>query len=408
MFVETLIQRLAGYDKFIFEPEMVSPGWERNFVESLANQLSNGNTLTEKQANLSIKLIKKYKPQLEAYFKTTLDLDNPVFAHPFRKLYIEKSITVNKNSIYVKFPYDEAIIKSIQKFVSDTAWTPETGYQNSSHKAAVGAWNHEDKVWSFSLREETVLWLGTTLVPQGFVADDTFKNWFDDINNIICQADEYAITAVNDGDRFSFKNASSKIPNLETSNVIEFLFHAKNYGVSIWDQAIDARLKEEVKSPVTLAFLNNQGMIYVDSNVYELDHFKELILFGGPVLIVIPGGSEIKHTKAWHQLALDAGINNSEISVMFRTPNQDNGGFNQYVKENELNNIVSENTKVVFVSTKIPKPLVKSGIEFNTVINLGYYNNMHFSMNILLTSPANIVYYNDKKPQGATICLPQN
>jgi hypothetical protein len=408
MFVETLIQRLACGDTFIFDPEIVSPGWEKNFVESLATQLSMGNTLTEKQAVLSIRLLKKYQVPLEVYFKTKIDLDNPVFAHPFRKLHIEKTIAVRNGTIQVKFPYDEELIKDIQKFVSETAVQPENIYTSSTAKSYIGAWNHDDKVWAFSLREETVLWLGSNLLSKNFTADATFLEWYNTINGIIDNANEYAITAVKADSGFLFKNASNKIPLLDTGNVIEFLYHAKNYGVSIWDESIDADLRKTECSPVTTALLNATGIVYIDSRAYGLENFKDLLLFGGPTLIVIPGGSEIKHTEAWHRYASSIGIENKDIAVMFRTPNQDNGGFNAYVKENELNNNVHETTKIVFVSTKIPKPLVKSDIVFNTVVNLGYYNNMHFSMNILLTSPANIVYYNDKKPQGATICLPQN
>ena len=408
MFVETLIQRLACGDTFLFDPEIVSPGWEKNFVESLATQLSNGNTLTEKQAALSIKLLKKYQVPLEVYFKTKIDLDNPVFAHPFRKLFIEKTITVRNGFIQVKFPYDEELIKAIQKFVSESAVVPENIYTSSTAKAYIGQWNHEDKVWAFSLREETVLWLGSNLLSRNFTADATFLEWYNNINTIIDNANDHAVIAVKTDSKFAFKNASNKIPVLDTSNVVEFLLHSKNYGVSIWDDAIASELRNSECSPITTALLNATGMVYVDSRVYDLENFKELLLFGGPILIVIPGGSEIKHTEAWHKYAASIGIANKDIAVMFRTPNQDNGGFNQYVKDNELNNNIHDDTKIVFVSTKIPKPLVKSGIVFNTVINLGYYSNMHFSMNILLTSPANIVYYNDKKPQGATICLPQN
>lgn len=408
MFVETLIQRLACGDTFLFEPELVSPGWEKNFIESLATQLSSGNTLTEKQAALSIRLLKKYQIPLEVFFKTKIDLDNPVFAHPFRKLFIEKTITVRNGTIQVKFPYDEELIKSIQNFVSEAAVVPEQVYTSSTAKSYIGAWNHEDKAWSFSLREETVLWLGSNLLSKNFTADAIFLEWYNTINGIIDDANEYAITAVKTNSGFEFRNASDKIPVLDTDNVVEFLYHAKNYGVSIWDELIDTDLRKTECSPVTTALLNASGIVYIDSRAYGLENFKDLLLFGGPTLIVIPGGSEIKHTEAWHKYASSIGIENRDIAVMFRTPNQDNGGFNQYVKDNELNNTIHETTKIVFVSTKIPKPLVKSGIVFNTVINLGYYNNMHFSMNILLTSPANIVYYNDKKPQGATICLPPN
>jgi hypothetical protein len=65
-----------------------------------------------------------------------------------------------------------------------------------------------------------------------------------------------------------------------------------------------------------------------------------------------------------------------------------------------LNNPVDENTKVVFVSTKITKPLVKSGVKFKTVINLGYYNYLHFTMSAAVDNAQNLVYYSMKQPNN--------
>jgi hypothetical protein len=64
--------------------------------------------------------------------------------------------------------------------------------------------------------------------------------------------------------------------------------------------------------------------------------------------------------------------------------------------------------KIVFASIKIPKPLVKSELRFNTVINLGYYRDLHYSMSVLLQSTPNIVYYNNKHPHGVNVCPQQS
>jgi hypothetical protein len=148
--------------------------------------------------------------------------------------------------------------------------------------------------------------------------------------------------------------------------------------------------------------------LFVDCTLYDVEQFENLVKFGGPTLIIVPGGIEGNHTRRWHESALKWGIDNSDMTVLFRMPNESHGTFNAYIKEHQLNNEVHENTKVVFVSTKIPKPLIKSGLKFNTVINLGYYKDLHYSMSVLLQSTPNIVYYNNKHPHGVNVWPQQN
>ena len=51
---------------------------------------------------------------------------------------------------------------------------------------------------------------------------------------------------------------------------------------------------------------------------------------------------------------------NESCSVLFRLDNDADGAeFNQYIKRNNLNNLVDNNTKIVYISNnKIPKPML--------------------------------------------------
>jgi hypothetical protein len=97
------------------------------------------------------------------------------------------------------------------------------------------------------------------------------------------------------------------------------------------------------------------------------------------------------------EFAYRLGIETKDMSVMFRLPNEQSD-FNQFVKDHELNGPITDTTRIVFVSTKITKPLIKSGVKFNTVINLGYYNYMHFTMSTVVDNARNLVYYSTKAP----------
>ena len=64
-------------------------------------------------------------------------------------------------------------------------------------------------------------------------------------------------------------------------------------------------------------------------------------------------------------------IPNTECSVLMRLDNEYNSNFNQYIKDNNLNNSLDKSTKVVYIrSNKIPKPLLKLNWNANSVLLL--------------------------------------
>lgn len=406
MYVEDLVERLVGYGKFLFEPNIIpSVGWEYNFATSVANQISNGSSLTEKQATMAVRILKKYKKELEAYFGKSIDLDNPVYRNPFRSLIEEKTIKIETHNgvkkIAVRFPYNAELIKNLQEYVSNADW--KSIRWNTTLKQYVAGWDHEVRAWLFTLKEENIIWVSNNLLSKGFTADEEFNEYLANILTVVDNVYDYAPCLIKEEGQFKYKNVSSRVPAPEGTNLIDILFKAKNVGVTAWSDEVDAELKSLYVSQVTSAFLNTKKALFVNSTSHDISVFKDILKYAGPVLIIIPGGSEVEHTMKWHKLAQDCLIDNADMSVMFRMPNESHGKFNQYIKDNQLNNEIHDNTKVVFVSTKIPKPLVKSGIKFKTVINLGYYRDLHFSMSVVLNSTTNVCYYNNKQPHGVNV-----
>ena len=58
-------------------------------------------------------------------------------------------------------------------------------------------------------------------------------------------------------------------------------------------------------------------------------------------------------------------ITNEEISVLFRLPTETGEKFNNFVREEKLNSSISEKTKAVFISSKVPKTILDKKIKFN-------------------------------------------
>jgi hypothetical protein len=109
-----------------------------------------------------------------------------------------------------------------------------------------------------------------------------------------------------------------------------------------------------------------------------------------PCLITVPGGNELSKLQLALPMLKAAGIENSEISVLFRLPNDTGQDFNNFVKEEKLNSPITENTRAVFLSGKVPKPLFESNLKFNCVINFNFYN-VHYTLANLVKNMHNVI-----------------
>jgi hypothetical protein len=112
-------------------------------------------------------------------------------------------------------------------------------------------------------------------------------------------------------------------------------------------------------------------------------------------VFILPGGSELSKLLTVLELLNHLKIPKDEISVMFRLPNETDKNFNDFVKDEELNSPLSEKTKFVIISNKLPKPLIKSDIKFNLVVNLGF-GNVHYTLKNFVEKHENLIFYSEE------------
>ena len=395
MFIEDLILRTAGQGPWLWDGAIpLSTDFETKFIQSVAEKLDQGEALTEKQANLALKLLSKIEPQLISFFKTkTWDLNIPQYKKQFRTLLPISSIEIDKSEIpgkiVVRFPYHEATIKDIKDFKNKNIF-------------GMAEWHPDKKAWVFALREESIVFLQTTVVPRGFVVDENFKEYVAQIENIENNLENYLPMVVLENSKPKFINVFDNVPQPASENITHALFLARQYGITTYSDEINQLIVDKIDNPVTRTLITsgtNQHGLWVDSKIHHVDRFKDIIEYGQPLLIVIPGGTEYKNLKEWHEMLKKCGIEDQDMSVMFRLPNEGKGDFNIYVKDNNLNNEITGNTKVVFVSVKIPKPLVKTNTKFNAIINLGFHLNTHYTMETLIKSSPTLIFFTDTEPK---------
>jgi hypothetical protein len=392
LYIEDLICRLGNTGSYLFSNPISLWAMDEKVVHSLAANPSAGRGFTEKQRSLVLRLCKKYQGQLTADLgiAVTVALDTPEFKFNLVEPTLqEKSIKIEGKEILVKFPFSEEIVEKIRKFKSEV-------------KVKTVEWNGDSKAWKFALEENNVLWITQNILNDSFAVDPEFLEFSGQISEILENMENYVPTVAYENNQYSFKNVYRTVPQPTSNDLIETLLLAKHYGISTWDETVENLIKNANFSPVLTSFLEESisNKPEFDVNENSIDQFTELFKHNVPALIIIPGYGEFFTLKTWTTWLKSQGFKEKDISVLFRLSSDTGGMFNELVKQNNLNNPIDENTKIVFVSQKIPKPLIKSGIEFKLIVNLGSLSGVHYSVSTYLDGRADVIRYTDKTKSG--------
>lgn len=384
-YIEDLLDHLNGF-------QMSLASMDINVVASLAVNPMLGKGYSEKQRNLVLRLCKKYRAQLTNLLGPDVEnsLNNPEFKFAVvEPAPVEKSIKIEGKQIFVKFPYNEEMVGKIKKF------------REISEVKNVN-WNMDKKAWVFELEENNVLWLNQNLAGFGFSVDESFNLALSKITTILEKIEDFLPMLVEEEGQYKFVNTHQSVPQPNTTDLVKALLVAKYYGISVWDETVSKSLETRQNSKIFTKFLNETTphSLEFDASEESIDQFKDLFTHNLPALIVVPGHDEFFTLKSWVLWLKTQNISEKEMSVLFRLPNDSGSMFNDLVKTYNLNSPIDENTKVVFISQKLPKPLLKSGIEFKFIINLGQLSGVHYSLSNYLQDKMDVIKYTDKKKTG--------
>lgn len=366
--------------------------WDQKLIHSFYDQITQGSGFTEKQSTLAIKTLQRHAAMLSTFMKQDISpfLKNPVFRLPIRKISNAKKMSLAPHPVYTRmisatFPYSDATVDRIRKNKDDLEFAQ---------------WNKEEKAWNFALSENSLQLLLELFNISEFEIDSDLEDMFQQVKSVHIDMENYIPMLVIEDAVPKIVNSSPSMPGLETTNILHALFEARKRGVSTWDETISNFLESDEVDDVTRSFLKTDpaGSFHINSENHDISCLENFVKHMGPCLIVIPGGSEVDTTRIAYEFLSGMGIKNNEMSVMFRLPSGPTEIFNKFVKDNELNSPITEETKIVFVSSKLPKPVLKSKIKFNGIINLGF-SNVHYTMRDFVGKHENLVFYSKKKQQ---------
>lgn len=401
MYIEDLIHRLASNGPYLFENPITVSLTDNNVIQSFSNQLINGNSFTEKQANLAVRLAKKYQKMLSLALKLDVEqfVNSPAFKFPLRTLSSSKTITVSKRQsadmplISVTFPFDDQIISKIKEYKRFL------GIQGSSIN-----WNPEKKSWDFALRENHVDWINHNIVNSTFLIDDTFEDIVKQIEDVKNNLEKFIPMVDIENDAFVFKNVHPNIVQPTSDNLLNVLIDARNYGIYTWSDKIDNLLDTMSINPNLREILdcNKSTNVQADNSKFHIKDLREIISNSLPALVVIPGGNEETHLKFCKKFFQDMDILPDDMSVLFRLESSRGKDCNTFIKESKMNNPVSKNTKVVFISGKIPKPMIESRLYFSSILNFGI-SGVHYTMSNYIKNHHFVINFNLKESDIANM-----
>jgi hypothetical protein len=264
--------------------------------------------------------------------------------------------------------------------------------KTNKQKFISAEWNPTEKSWIFSLEGATIEYFSGYVMSKGFTTDDEFKGYMEQTYEIINNVEKYVPMLTIEQGIPKIINIPAHVPQPTNTDLLQALFESRRVGVTTWDQSVDDSLSIYNISDTTKDFIksapNENFSIYLEEkSILELTPIVKNLL---PCIVTIPGGNELSKIQQALELLKEVGIENHEISVLFRLPNENGSDFNKFVKEEKLNSPVSETTKVVILSGKLPKPLFESELKFNCVLNFNFYN-IHYTLANFMKNKHNVI-----------------
>ena len=201
-YVEDYLEYLGGYEAGItalITPHSVNrisiARYDIAIVNSMASTTVFGTALTDKQAELAVKLVLKYRRQFAKMGIDVSPAETPVFRLAPRKMDRTKAVWLDGDCIVVKFPYDNDLIKELQNF----------------REASQGrTWYDRDKkLWNLAITEYNVNWIVPWAHSRSFEIDHLIQELLAKV--LECEQQLYEIKLVQRENGYAITNAPASL-----------------------------------------------------------------------------------------------------------------------------------------------------------------------------------------------------
>lgn len=356
-------------------------------LSSLSKQMSANVYVTERQANLALKIIKENLKNLEL---PTALVTNPVWERSFRVierykyLHVVKSTTTDRIFLELGFNTNKNLAKKLENL-------RKIGLRDSGTKI-------KNNVWQFSYSEVDLYKLVDLVKDQNFEISSEILEAYEKISEILSSTDYDKIYIDKNCHENLKKSVEEEIGPIDVKSIL--LEDRKiKYQYEIFDNF-------HIKTPPTTLTekiaRRNTSKIYLSSTQYALteiiNSLTELNRF--PVLVVFDASVE-KSMKNLEILSKSLFETNCQqpVGIYFRYDNDAAGKpFNESIAQLAYNMPLNNNTGVVGITNqKIPKFLLKMKWQPKSIIVLASVLGSN-RVNCLVEGCDLVIFHQDKKP----------
>jgi len=227
----------------------------------------------------------------------------------------------------------------------------------------------------FKITENSVFDIVETFKNKNYEIDERLLEYAEQVREIKDQPEKYIPGVYN----FSLKNTTKSLEgkikehlgDLTKDNIHLYKDRSLLYGLEYFD---DIHSYVNQTSVLTQRIIKRmEPSVFISKNEWSLDavisSLTELKRF--PLLIVVPEDNPLDYISYTYQ-SIKGFVDKNKICTMFRLDNKTDKEFNDYIKDNKLNNPLAKDTEVVYISSnkKFPKPLFESDWRAESVLLL--------------------------------------
>ena len=381
--VEDLIEALSGMTK---APKVELEDVDKTIVYSIGRQVLRGKALTDRQLHVMKEKLVYYKPQFDFVTESEWDIAMNSLRMPLREIDRSKSVTVVsdedampigllkqiKNSksttpwIKIRFPFSKKTIMDVQDILLHK-FQREHYHERGSHE------------WYFKLTENSVLEVVNLFKNKEFEIEQDLLDAHKIIKEMSVNPANY-LPGIYDGEiknlpENALKYLENDVGPLSQDNIVLYRDRAIMFGLYHFGEELRPQLNK-VSVLASKIAQRKYPSVFISTQKYSLNDvayaLSELERF--PLVVVVPEKNALDIIDNVYKTTRNI-IPTEQQTVLFRLDNKQNYKFNQYIKENNLNNSLANKPKIVYINEnkKIPKPLLESGLEFKCTLYFGGY-----------------------------------